>query len=179
MQTASQSHSKMSWALCSVQEHLLAEGRCPQHTPAGSTGCHTTDLRRNYKPTHPFSNWSKRPRHKIHSHLQRTFFPPKLMTHFALWTSWLTNSVRTDPVSHLSNLILETQIEQVLGAWCPCQLFQKIVLASLHKDLKIHFCHMKLLIGRVVPIQALSLHIYISNFFFLLSGSFSEMLWLQ
>lgn len=85
----------------------------------------------------------------------KIIFPPNLMKHFALRTSLLTSCISTDHVSHLSNFILETWTEQVLGVRYPCQLFQKIFPASLHKDLQMRFCYMKLFIGRVAQIQAI------------------------
>lgn len=79
------SHSNMSWALCSAQGHLLGEGRCPQHEPAGNTDHHLQICRRklswtpnvdSYKSKYLFSNWWKRSscKEKIYLYLQRTLF---------------------------------------------------------------------------------------------------------
>lgn len=166
----------MSRALCSVQGHLLGEGRCPQHEPAGSPNHHTTNLQKktkpntwcvdSYKPKCLLSNWWKRPscKEKIYLHLQRTFFPPKLRKHFPLWTSLLTSCVSTDCVSPLSNFILETQAYQVLEVWYPCQLCQKVFPASLHKDLQMRICYMKLFIRHVAQIQAIDLFEFRDHF---------------
>lgn len=126
------SHSKMSETLCSTQEYLLSEGTCPQHAIAGSRGCHSTDLQKKPKSfsqtlhMRTTANQSvcsvtdqKNRVAKNYSHLQRTFFPPRLMKHSSLWRSLLISSISTDRISHLPNFILETWAEHVHRGWYP------------------------------------------------------------
>lgn len=169
MPAASQSHSKMSRALCYIHGHLLGVGTCPQHVPAGSTACHSTDP---WKKTKFFSQalhvWTTtsqticsltdqndRAAERRLLTFARHIFPPKLMKHFALWTSLLPSCISTDHISHLSNFILETWAEQGPGVCYPCQFSQKIFPISLQKDSQVHFCYMKLFIRHAAQIQTI------------------------
>lgn len=68
------------------------------------------------------------------------------------------------------------------GAGCPCQLFQKIVLASFHKDLKIHLKYISntfqnaFLSYEAFDWVCSSNTVYIFFVIILVEGSFSEML---